>query len=466
MEKYFDITLVGNNIATLVAANELSKKNINFCIIHTSDFWGGHFSCIKKFDSNFDIGMTLLEFTDFNDSSNPSIELFDKTKKGDIGRYSSFLKNYLEKFVELSEIETPKVLYKDLILDDFLISNNIMEVKKLDIFNNMIAEISDSTPDELHPSKKNKSDIFLKQNFHEVSECNHGETFHKNIIDKYLTKVINKNSSSIISRFHRQVWLPLYYPESLRLLEDNIDVFAKKATLFHYPLKSRVGNITKILKKNISNKSIFFKNEQKSYFINYNDGSHQISFGDNKICSKEVFWSDNLESIRTDFSSNYKYDKASIILFFALVPKNIIKLNFSVLNIINEDNFLYRITNQSKCSNSDDDDYHSIVCEANYDYFKEINPNCSDEDIEKIFLNQLITMSFINKVDSLDNSWAMILKNTYMIPSKNNYDNYLNHKNFIHKKYPEIYFSGQSNDLFSNSLNDQILQGLNFSSKF
>ena len=79
MEKYFDITLVGNNIATLVAANELSKKNINFCIIHTSDFWGGHFSCIKKFDSNFDIGMTLLEFTDFNDSSNPSIELFDKT---------------------------------------------------------------------------------------------------------------------------------------------------------------------------------------------------------------------------------------------------------------------------------------------------------------------------------------------------------------------------------------------------
>lgn len=465
MKNSFDIALVGNNIATLVAANELSKKNVDFCILHTSDFWGGHFSCIKKFDSDFDLGMTLLEFTDFNDSENPSIKTFNKNIKGDIGRFSSFLKNYIESIVSLSTIDTPKVMYKNLIVNDFLISNNIQGIKRLNFFNKMIKDLSNEKSKELHPSFKNTSDVFLKQNFNKVSLSNHGNSFHKEIIEKYINKVINKDSSSIISRFHRQLWLPLYYPESLKALQENIDVFSIKPTLFHYPTKGRVGNITKILKDNIPEQYPFFKNVEKKYTIIFENDIHQISYGREKISAKEVFWSDNLESIQSNMSAEYNYDKASIILFFAIIPKNNIKLDFSVLNIINDDNFIYRITNQTKCSRSNEE-FHNVVCEANYDYFKKLNPNSSDEDISSIFIKQIKSMGFVESNAELVDVSVMILKNTYMIPSVENYSNYLKHKNFIHEAYPSIYFSGQSNDLFSNSLNDQVLQGLNFASKF
>ena len=465
MKNIYDIALVGNNIATLVAANELSKKNVDFCILHSSDFWGGHFACVKKFDSNFDIGMTLLEFTDFNDSDNPSIETFNKNIKGDIGRFSSFLKNYIESIIPISTIDTPKVMYKDLIVNDFLISNNIQGIKSLNFFNTMIKELSKEASKELHPSIKNTSDIFLRQNFNKISLANHGKSFHEEIIEKYVNKTINKNSSSIISRFHRQAWLPLYYPESLKALQDNIDVFSATPTLFHYPTNGRVGNITKILKDNISQKCSFFKNDKKNYSIVIDKDIHKISFGSEKILAKEVFWSDNLESINSDMISEYKYDKASIVLFFAIIPKNKIKLDFSVLNIINDDNFIYRITNQTKCSNSNSES-HNIVCEANYDYFKKINPDCSDDDISSIFIKQIKSMGFLDSNAKLGDVSVMVLKNIYMIPSEENYNNYLEHKKYIHQMYPSMYFSGQSNDLFSNSLNDQILQGLNFASKF
>ena len=465
MKNLFDIILVGNNVATLVAANELSKKNIDFCVLHSSDFWGGHFSCIKKFGSNFDIGMTLLEFTDFSDSDNPSIKTFNKNIKGDIGRFSSFLKNYVESIIPLSIIDTPKVMYNDSIINDFLISNNLQGIKNLNIFDQMIEELSNEISGQLHPSNKNSSDLFLKQNFDKVSLSNHGKSFHNEIIEKYIKKVINRNTSSIISRFHRQIWLPLYYPESLMALNENIDVFSGQPTLFHYPSEGRVGDITKILKNNILNKCSFYKNDEKKYSIKVANDTHEIIFGDSKISAKEVFWSDNLESINSDITSGYKYDKASIILFFAKIPKDKIQLNFSVLNIINENNFIYRITNQSICSSSNDD-LHHVVCEANYDYFKKLNPSSSDEEISNIFIEQLKSMKFLDVDLKVESAFPMVLKNTYMIPSEENYNNYLHQKNYIHKKYPSMYFSGQSNDLFANSLNDQILQGLHFASKF
>ena len=175
--------------------------------------------------------------------------------KSDIGKFVHFVKEYVEKFVDLHKVSTPKMRFRDRIVGDFILSNelDVLEIfegsDKKQVIKELEAILSKEMP--LHASgKENQASEVYSAMFEEVSRANNGNFIHENIIAPMLMKVLGIQSNELPAIFHRNGWVPLYYPETL-YSQFSSKPQALKPTIFEYPDGAHFGTFVDRLCKQI-----------------------------------------------------------------------------------------------------------------------------------------------------------------------------------------------------------------------
>lgn len=136
----------------------------------------------------------------------------------------------------------------------------------------------------------------------------------------------------------------------------------------------------------------------------------------------------------------------------------------SVLNVVDSQYSIYRITNQSVCAESKEPVVQMVV-EFNADYFSVVynmTVAATDDEVCKLLLQELLEIGLINSVESIIFAEIKRIPHGFLIPdlaAKNACERDIS---TLEKYYPSIARMGLSSGFFVTSFNDQIVQGLKY----
>jgi len=193
------------------------------------------------------------------------------------------------------------------------------------------------------------------------------------------------------------------------------------------------------------------------------DKKYEIVFTKHeKIIANHAAWSsspgDLLQVLGLDKCVK-NYEKCSFILAFVRVPTDFIKLDFTVLTIVDPGIMSYRITNQSRCS-AFDSGHSRIVMEINSDYLAENAGMKPMRDLKSLVIQELILLGIIEDGSCVYVDKVIELNNVLLLPNANSLASHTDEMTVIHEVVPSMYLLGASSGFFSSSFNNQILQGL------
>lgn len=462
MKSQFDVIIIGNNMAALATALELSKQDCSIALLNSSSNWGGHFSGIQYQNTNFDFGMNFLEFTSFNTNTNSDdVISYDTFTKNDVGRFLHLVKKFVSDHIEYSETSTPQLYWTGKYFNDLFISNNFDVLKHLSasIREKIKTELQLITTqkNELHPSQKSVNEIpFVTNTYKHVSIKNHGETFHNLFIEPFFKKITNLDTQLIPSLFHRIAWMPLFYPETiLSQFSSNPQVLSP--TIFSYPKKGYFSFLTKTITEKIQNTCSICILKDTIKFIDAK--AKHIIFDNFDITGKNIIWTiDNTQFLKLSEGKelNFLPDKASISIAFVEIDTKQLNKFFSTLNILDTDILPYRITNQTFAANLSCASSTKIVIEVN----TEILFKFYDISNTTWVIECLLQLQIIKTAQAVITFNVKHLRNALNIPTINNYNFFQKNIDYCAKNYSDIFFIGQSSGFTSNSLNDQIVQAI------
>lgn len=460
--------IVGNSLSAMIAANQIAKNGIPVILINGSTNWGGHFSAITIKDVSYDAGMVLHEFTAYNTQAlDGELSSYNPSMRNDSGRFCNLIRNFVNSYQETHDIHSIKMSVGNVICDDILISNQLDRIKLLpkapQIANELLSICNSPQTNYLHPKNKHNSDIYHNATYAETSIANHGKTFHDLIIEPYCKKLLNMPSTEVAAIYHRVPWLPIFYPETL-LSYFSDSPQSLPPTIFSYPTRECIGQISnKILFEIKSQPNIKIINKFPKSISTINNDRFSIKFhGEESINCTSLAWSgspsDLIKSLG-NFTHNLDYDRSSFALAFIRIPANSIKIDFTVLSIIQPEFCTYRITNQTRCTLIDEP-YNRIVVELNIDYFKSMTNGTPNPSINRTIIDELVNIGLVHDSKAIDILNVVELKSALSKPSFDNIKNFNEEIKIINDLAPNIELLGPSSGFSSSSFNHQVLQGL------
>lgn len=240
---------------------------------------------VEHFGRKFDRGMVLFEFDALREP--------EKTRFPQIGAW-------LRERVPMVEAPTPSMLWRKRICPDLYIANQLEALRDTDC----------GTQGHLQGTGCHLTIEGGDVSFEFVSRFQHGDSFHETFIEPMCRKITGRPSREIAAKYHRAIWLPLYWPQTLRAR-------ASIRTPFYYPTAGYAGNALACL-----------------------SGTPEYS-------GKSATWHNN----------DSQTDSISISLAFVVAAP---RRTFSVLFVV-DDSPIYRITDMDACAGIDAPEHRLIV---------------------------------------------------------------------------------------------------------
>lgn len=458
--------IVGNNLTSLILAIELAEKGYDIKLVETGSL-GGHFKGINFNNYNFDLGMILFEFSSFNKESRANLLTYNPAIKNDVGRFVTVVEEYLSKLISFREIETPKLFFQGEYYEDYLIANSLETINQIlsdEQYKTIKYElnlITNKKEKEIFHASNKSTPLFKKLNFKNISIENHGATFHKIFIDPFISKVLNIPSEKIPATYHRNAWAPLFYPETLLQQLDNGNNNLQE-TVFHYPISLNTSDlISNLLEKINKNKNIQIINNritdlnisENQVIINFNEGGTLKS--DHLIWTSEGKSLINLLEMKDNYSD---FERTDIIFSFLVIKKSMLKKVFNILNVLDKEYCIYRITNYTYLANSKEDIVRLCI-EINLSYLLEIK---KDLEYKQIIEDELISMGIVRDSTDILFHEYFIKRNALILPTFRNMQLFDEIKKEIANLPKQIEVLGSANNFLVNSMNDQVVEALKY----
>jgi hypothetical protein len=466
--------MMGNALSVMVAARELAQSGADVVIVNGSNNWGGHFTSMSVGGIDYDAGMVLHEFTSYNyQSGDEDLNTYNPVIRNDAGRFCKTVRQYVHRYQKTHDIGDLKMFVGREVYDDLLIANSISSLKQMPFASKMKEELQHllglPSISALHASKKLVSEEFSRVSFKMASLANHGRIFHSNLIEPYCNKLLNTDTANVMAMYHRVPWLPLFYPETLLSYLDDVPQ-ALPPTVFSYPTGECVGELANKLKAEIQSDShIHIVNEYPTHIKKTDEGIYEIGFANHEsLRTRSLAWSTNLGDLlkllgHADRAGNY--EKCSFALAFLRIPVTALRLEFTVLSVVDPDILTYRITNQSRCA-AENTDMARVVVEINTDYLTKMLAPGLKKDLHTLVFEELLTLGVVTEVDGVEMLKLVELKNGLSTPNASNLLTFTNEANAVAEFAPEISLLGPSAGFSSSSFNHQILQGLQLCNKW
>jgi hypothetical protein len=206
-----EVVFIGSGLAVLVAALERARAGLPVTLLCDGRAPGGHFAGVVRNGHEFDIGMVFLEQKLPLHAGHP-LRDYQPAVRNDWTRFGDRASAWLQAQADLVRVPTPTLLFQGTPYPDPLIAN------RLDILAVQdwppAAPLADTDP--AHASRKISSPAYDALSFEEASRLNHGEAVHEALFAPFVRKLAGVECDAIMARQHRALWVPLYYPQTIR----------------------------------------------------------------------------------------------------------------------------------------------------------------------------------------------------------------------------------------------------------
>jgi protoporphyrinogen oxidase len=465
----YDFIIYGNSVGALISALELAKKH-KVALVNPAPNWGAHFAGLKINNTSFDIGMNYFEFTTFHQQSNDLLS-YNPDARNDSARFAHLIQKYFEEMGSIVEVPTPLCYFEGVFSKDIVITNELEILRQLPLplRNKIRKELEDIVKggkSELHTSNKKKNEaLFLNTSYEEVSLANHGYTFHNTFIEPLCKKIFNISSKDIPALFHRVAWTPLFYPETLL---DAFDHPEKQLapTIFHYPGEGYFAKcIETLTERSQDNTNITIVREKTDRIAI--DENYVFHFGDKQASAKHLVWCGDLPTLLAATGINSavpEFRKASIALVFLTISKSLLVKEFSTLYVCDENEMIYRITNQDYSAQNNSDTVR-MVFEFNNDLLAAKGITDDHGLIENV--QKFLNTSGITEATMPSTQFAVkIFKNAVNLPVLSNFNTFTKLHATVREQLKDVELIGAAAGFVATSFNDQVVQAMKLGVKY
>ena len=442
------INIIGNNFASLFLAYLCHLNAVKATVYTDGMRLGGHFSGVVERNSILDLGMVCIEKLRPRKIENEWERQINYPKPFNNVETVIKINRHIDKLFKPNPTDTPLTFYGNRFYPDFFISDRL---EILSTVGNK-TEFFEASQVLLHPKKKHTQSWQNSPSYEEASSHNHGKTLHDSVIKPFMKKITKIEAFDLNSKYHRLLWLPLYWRETIktRLTDGTCDL---KPYQFY---RSKNGSVASIVR------NIEFTVRQ----------SQHVNIDDTKITSAKVekknlkiqtanhsdYVQANCIGLSTKRLSNllrlpYEefYDFATISIAFVEINSDLIKsLKAPFVHIVDENIPIYRMS----VSNSQADPTKTILtlemasptnCPIKID--KEKNTiryclskllNCSEKDFEVFQFYEI--------------------KNAIVLPTQHNLQCYENNTMTLLDQIDKKGLTGNLIEFDANNLNEQIFQ--------
>jgi hypothetical protein len=472
MQQHFPMVLVGNALSLMVAATRLAQQGADVAIVNSGRNWGGHFTTMTCKGVVFDPGMVLHEFTSYRASPRfEDVRTYNPATKNDAGRFCDTVRRCVSAYQEIRDIAVPKMYVDGAVNDDILIANALSSMEQLRFRDSIESELLDllkrPVTSPWHASHKYSNEDFKQLDYQTASLINHGATFHGKLIEPYCKKVLNIATENVVALYHRVAWLPLFYPETLlSYLQDTPQ--ALPPTIFSYPHNERVGDFSNKLRSEIeSSGRVTIIPESLVRVVTVETGGYKLEFSNRAgVSTDHLAWSNNLSDLLRVLGLQEQvasYQKCSIALAFFRIPTIALQRDFTVLNVVDPEIGIYRITNQSGCAGVESA-FVDLVAEVNPDYAAEKMAIRLQAALPALVVEDLVKLGIVNEPTHVDCLDVRQLNNALMLPTGPNRRILMQEIDAAEAAAPQVALLGPASGFFSSSFNDQVVQGLKLAS--
>ena len=464
MKKY-DFAVVGNGIASMVAATELANSGNTVVMFNPSSNWGSYFSGINLGGRKFDLGMNLLEISS-HDPRGDEVSSYLASVRNDVGRFCNIIGAYIGSLIEIVETEIPKCLYEGKVHPDMVLAN------RLDLLNSLsdqlksaiIADLKNCLRDfskdsTLHARNKLANfGKFASISYRDASVANHGAAFHRLFVEPACQRILAIASDSMSALLHRVAWLPLYYPETLISQFENGETMLP-VTRFHYPKKGSFSEISATLFQRVQRNPGIDVSHAAITRISSVGTSWQFNGG---ICAAHLVWGQNrgqLSALLGVHDDSDNYTKISVHIAFATIDASSFVQRFSTIFILDSDSPIYRITDQTWAGGQFEAPQANCTIEMEAEFFSK----WESEDnliLHSKIAAELFRIGIIVESGGLNIHSVRRFKDAIVSPTASNRCMAIAQYAKLNGEYPNIELIGPAAPFGATSFNDYIIQGL------
>jgi len=454
-----DILLLGNNIAMLVAALELAAKGRRVGLLLDGKSAGGHFAGTRLEGHDFDIGMVLFERAA---SAAQSTDLGDyqPSRRNDSARFAALAAGYLDRHVATVRVPTPQVFAAGNRHADFVISN------RLDCFSSLAdggavrRELADaSSAHRLHASHKVASVEYDSATYEQASLFNHGPTLHGACFEPLCEKILGVPSSSIVARYHRLGWLPLYYPQTLAKA-----VSGEPDCLAEYPFWSAAGGfsgeLVATMQRALEDSAVEIIEGAVTALTLETDGYYAVAVQGLAYRSRHLALGVTQEraSQLLQLPATAAVPGVSVAILLGLVHRDLLVHTASCLFVLDPDYAVYRITDQDACAGLDPE-WHRISVETNPTYFSRLYRATDTDQQQACMVAELVRLKVIADPGAFKVLRHIRAANALPLPTAAAVQDAARLAVVLADR-PQLELTGGLLGMGASSLNDQIVQGL------
>jgi hypothetical protein len=291
-----NFNVIGYGLDSLVTSYLLLEKGHEVTLYSGGNKLAGHFAGLKNDHSRFDVGMVLLEKEDRGESQ---VDISEYKNEFGYRSRKFLLQTFFEIQRILGEYEPHKI--KTLLSNgteeaDYFISDNLEAFNYLKngdqaaFMRNIVNITEGQVPEFTHPKMKWDAELFEQNSVSLNLEIMYGKNIYQEYFGKFLNALVGSSKTTLPMRFHRKVWIPLYYPESFLPKTKQFSNEVSPLEFFRFKNISVATSIEKLifkLNKNAQFKLIntpfaqfsgeVFKSKQSIYFLSINDLNKFIS---------------------------------------------------------------------------------------------------------------------------------------------------------------------------------------------
>jgi hypothetical protein len=466
------VVIVGNALASMVAATERADCGLPTTVINPAGPWGGYFAGLRHDDETWDVGMVLYEFTSFRSPAEaPRLSTYDPSRRNDIGRFTQAVKDYVTRHQRVHDIAAPQMWTGDAWLPDLVLGNHVESVRDLPCSaaaREELAALVDRMQDSpLHARRKDEWPISGPVLYDELSRLNHGRVLHEAIFAPFARQVMGRGDFPVAGLFHRVPWLPLYWPETLlAALEGHPAPFPP--TRYSHPIGLSVADLcTQLLTRMKRDPLITLRSEGIERLRVGRCGFSLELCGGDRVHTDRLVWAQSprqaLRALGADLPPTVE-ERLPLTLTLLRVPRAALCRDFSIAHVASELSGVYRITNRSHCAADHAGHTVQLVVEAHPERLSARHPALRSQtdsaSTTRAVLADLAAIGLLRSETEATQSHVLRLAGALPLPTPASLAAYAQEHAEMLRRAPTLETLASSAGPYTTSLSDQIVQGL------
>ncbi len=458
------VCIAGTNIAAWELARLLGIKAVPTTLLCHSQYPGGIFRGVECDGTRFDTGLVVIERFASNRDDSADLRSYLPSVRNDYGRFFRYVEYSLESLsLKTKEREKPELVFEGHIIPDFLSGDRLSGLQSLPppmqrMMKAELEEILRRPESPLHPRGKSLKPGFSSASLSQVSRENHGTTFHKHFIQPFVEKAFGKDSSGVLGLYHRVLWLPLFYPETL-LAGLTGEPQGLNESVFHDVENGLVADFARRLEEAVvASPSVQWEKRiiEKVDLTRPDETTIHFTQGE-PIRTSRFIWAgepDELRRLATG-ETQPKPERATLSILFALLPCGFLKRAFASLLLPESKSLFFRACIQGDAVPSSSGEAFRLVFEFNPGNVKE---TLTPLEVKDAALRVLKSAGLVSEEADFSGFWLKRFPNSILLPTMENLKKYSSDIFWAENNAPTVLRMGNSLGFGCNAFNEQIVQ--------